>query len=81
MESDTPKVNFPTRELRYGTFTRTIPLPPGVKESDMVAQLEDGLLTVTWPRPPTNVVPTGTDSDISTGAQGGVAAEATNLAD
>jgi len=36
-------------ELRYGSFSRTIALPPGTKESDVKATYKDGLLQVRCP--------------------------------
>ncbi|KAF8892929.1 hypothetical protein BD779DRAFT_1436528, partial [Infundibulicybe gibba] len=75
------QAKLPSNPLRYGTFTRTIPLPPGTKESDMVAQLEDGLLTVTWPRTPASVEPTGTGSTASSGAQGEAVLQTADLTD
>lgn len=40
------------REIRYGTFYRAIPVPGGIKQSEVTAGLQDGMLTVTWPRVP-----------------------------
>ncbi len=34
------------RELRYGSFSRTIPLPEGVTESDIAASYKDGVLEI-----------------------------------
>lgn len=42
------------RELRYGSFSRTLPLPPGVKESDVTASYKDGILEVRIPTPKTS---------------------------
>jgi len=42
------------RELRFGTFSRTLPVPRGLKEHEVTAGLSDGLLTVTWPRSPSS---------------------------
>lgn len=39
------------RELRYGSFSRSLPLPPGVKESDITATYKDGILEVRIPAP------------------------------
>ncbi len=36
-------------ELRYGSFSRTIVLPPGAKESEIKATYKDGLLEVRTP--------------------------------
>lgn len=59
------------RELRYGSFFRSIPVPDGIKvrfvlsspelfrvtntpiqQSEVNAGIQDGILTVTWPRVP-----------------------------
>ena len=37
---------YTLRELRYGSFSRDITLPRGVKESDVVADYRDGILEV-----------------------------------
>jgi HSP20 family protein len=39
------------RELRYGSFSRTLALPPGAKEDDIVATYNDGMLEVRVPTP------------------------------
>jgi HSP20 family protein len=39
------------RELRYGSFSRTIPLPAGVKETDIKATYKDGMLEIRIPVP------------------------------
>ncbi len=36
-------------ELRYGAFSRTLPLPPGTAESDIKASYKDGILEVRVP--------------------------------
>jgi HSP20 family protein len=38
------------RERRYGTFTRTIPLPTTVKVDNAKADFENGILTLTLPK-------------------------------
>ena len=43
-------IHITTHELRFGSFHRSIPVPEGLKESDVTAALQDGLLTVTWPK-------------------------------
>lgn len=40
-------------EFRYGSFTRSVQLPAGVKEDDIKADYHDGVLTVTVPTMPT----------------------------
>jgi HSP20 family protein len=39
------------RELRYGSFSRTLPLPEGVSENDIQATYKDGILEVRAPVP------------------------------
>lgn len=34
------------RELRYGSFARSLPLPEGVSESDISASYQDGILEI-----------------------------------
>jgi len=46
------RVRLPVQELRFGTFSRSIRIPDGIRESDVKATLQDGMLTVTWPRSP-----------------------------
>ncbi|KAK7047173.1 hypothetical protein VNI00_006839 [Paramarasmius palmivorus] len=41
---------YAIRERRYGKFSRTLQLPQGVKEDEIKASLEDGVLTVTFPK-------------------------------
>jgi HSP20 family protein len=38
-------------ERRYGTFSRTIGVPQGVKEDDVVASYADGVLEIHVPKP------------------------------
>lgn len=38
-------------ELRYGSFSRTLPLPPGASEEDVKATYRDGILEVRIPAP------------------------------
>ncbi|TEB26811.1 HSP20-like chaperone [Coprinellus micaceus] len=45
-------ISVTIHELRFGQFYRAIPIPTGLKESDVTAALQDGMLTVTWPKYP-----------------------------
>ena len=49
------------RELHYGSFRRTVPLPPGAKVEDVEASYKDGVLEVRVPlgapRPPSTKIP------------------------
>ncbi|OCH93475.1 small heat shock protein [Obba rivulosa] len=38
------------RERRFGKFSRSIPLPQGIKPEDIKAGMDDGVLTVTFPK-------------------------------
>lgn len=42
-------------EFRYGSFSRSIPLPEGVKEEDIKASYTDGVLEVRTPLPETAI--------------------------
>ncbi|KAF9484307.1 small heat shock protein [Pholiota conissans] len=48
---------FAVRERRFGKLSRTLQLPEGVKESDIKASLENGLLTVTFPKTGSETAP------------------------
>ncbi|KAG7444767.1 uncharacterized protein BT62DRAFT_899059, partial [Guyanagaster necrorhizus] len=41
---------YAVRERKYGKFLRTLRLPQGIKEEEIKASLENGLLTVTFPK-------------------------------
>ncbi|KAK7033294.1 heat shock protein 16 [Favolaschia claudopus] len=41
---------YAIRERRFGRISRTLQLPQGVKETEVKAAMEDGVLTVTFPR-------------------------------
>lgn len=43
--------SYRRHELRYGSFTRTIPLPAGASESAVKASYNDGILEVRVPEP------------------------------
>jgi len=47
-----PKLAIPIQELRFGSFRRAIRIPEDLKESDINASLNEGMLTITWPRRP-----------------------------
>ena len=48
---ETSKQHFHRKEIRYGGFSRTVPLPEGVNESDITASYKDGILEVRVPVP------------------------------
>ncbi|OCH90084.1 HSP20-like chaperone [Obba rivulosa] len=41
---------YAVRERRYGRFSRSIPLPQGIKPEDIKASMDNGVLTVTFPK-------------------------------
>ncbi|KAG7089075.1 hypothetical protein E1B28_010785 [Marasmius oreades] len=41
---------YAVRERRFGKFSRTLKLPQGVHEEEIKASLEDGILTVSFPK-------------------------------
>lgn len=49
-EDKTEGENFYRREIRYGSFSRSVPLPSRVNHEQADAQFEDGILTVTLPK-------------------------------
>jgi HSP20 family protein len=51
VEEDTQDKGYTRHELRYGRFTRTLPLPEGATESDVTATYRDGILEVRVPVP------------------------------
>ncbi|TDD67212.1 Hsp20/alpha crystallin family protein [Jiangella aurantiaca] len=50
-EEDRESGGYLRRELRYGSFARTLPLPEGVTESDISASYKDGILEIRVPMP------------------------------
>jgi HSP20 family protein len=51
MEEQTEGKGYLRHELRYGTFTRALPLPEGVSEDDITASYRDGILDIRIPLP------------------------------
>jgi HSP20 family protein len=60
VEEKTQEKGFTRREMRYGTFSRLLPLPDGVTESDITATYKDGILEVRVPLPKRPEAPTPT---------------------
>ena len=50
LERDEKKDNYHVMERQYGSFVRSVPVPDRVKESDIAAKFENGVLTVTMPK-------------------------------
>lgn len=51
MEEKTEDKGYLRHELRYGTFTRALPLPEGVSGDDITANYRDGILEIRIPLP------------------------------
>ena len=49
-EQKTEHDNYYSREIRYGTFSRSIPLPTRVNHEQAKAEFENGILTVSLPK-------------------------------
>lgn len=50
-EEKTEEKGYMRREIRAGSFGRTLALPPGVTESDITATYKDGILEIRIPVP------------------------------
>ncbi|PPQ74989.1 hypothetical protein CVT26_011772 [Gymnopilus dilepis] len=48
--SDRDENGYAVRERRFGKFSRTLQLPQGVKDEEIKASMENGVLIVTFPR-------------------------------
>ncbi len=53
-EKEDKRENYVRRERRYGSFSRSMSIPSGVKAEDVEATTEDGVLEVTVPLPKSN---------------------------
>ncbi|KAI0753783.1 HSP20-like chaperone [Fomes fomentarius] len=49
-ESDRNESGYVVRERRFGHFSRSLPVPEGIKPEEIKASMENGVLTVTYPR-------------------------------
>ena len=49
-EEEVKREDYHRRELRYGSFCRSVPLPTGVNHNKADAIFEQGVLTVTLPK-------------------------------
>ena len=52
IEQDREDKGYTRHEIRYGSMTRTLPLPEGVSENDITASYRDGILEIRVPVPP-----------------------------
>ncbi|KAF7365282.1 SHSP domain-containing protein [Mycena venus] len=51
------KDGYAIRERRYGKYARTLQLPQGVKANEIKANMENGVLTVTFPKSTPELAP------------------------
>ena len=60
IEKKTEDKGYARHELRYGSFSRALPLPDGASESDIKATYKDGILEIRVPvtEPPAAAAPT-----------------------
>ena len=60
VEEKTEDKGYTRHELRYGSFSRALPLPDGASESDIKATYKDGILEIRVPvtEPPAAAEPT-----------------------
>ncbi|EJF58064.1 HSP20-like chaperone [Dichomitus squalens LYAD-421 SS1] len=49
-ESNSDDNGYVLRERRFGRFSRSVPVPEGIQPEEIKASLENGVLTVTYPR-------------------------------
>ncbi|CDO73921.1 hypothetical protein BN946_scf185016.g78 [Trametes cinnabarina] len=49
-ESEKKENGYVVRERRFGRFARSLPVPQGVKPKEIKASMDNGVLTVTFPR-------------------------------
>ncbi|KAI9070169.1 HSP20-like chaperone [Trametes sanguinea] len=50
ISSERDEKGYSVRERRYGKFSRSLLLPQGIKPEEIKAYMENGMLTVTFPR-------------------------------
>ncbi|KAI0759116.1 small heat shock protein [Fomes fomentarius] len=48
---------YTVRERQFGKFSRSIPLPQGIKPEEVKASMEDGLLTIAFPHTTPDTAP------------------------
>ncbi|TFY80312.1 hypothetical protein EWM64_g3707 [Hericium alpestre] len=50
VSSERDENGYAVRERRFGKFSRTLPVPQGIKVEEIKASMEHGVLTVTFPK-------------------------------
>ncbi|EAU91906.1 small heat shock protein [Coprinopsis cinerea okayama7 len=57
VSSDYEESGYAVRERRFGKLSRTLQLPTGLKDEDIKASMENGVLTVTFPKSTPELAP------------------------
>ncbi|RXW23163.1 hypothetical protein EST38_g2706 [Candolleomyces aberdarensis] len=57
LSSEHNENGYAVRERRYGKLSRTLQLPQGLKEEEIKASVENGVLTVTFPKSTPELAP------------------------
>ncbi|KAJ3786562.1 HSP20-like chaperone [Lentinula aff. detonsa] len=57
ISSERNEDGYAIRERRYGSFARALQLPRGVKDEEIKASMDNGVLTVTFPKSTKEVEP------------------------
>ncbi|KAI0776795.1 HSP20-like chaperone [Trametes elegans] len=57
LSTERDEKGYSVRERRYGKFSRSLPLPQGIKPEEIKAAMNDGVLTVTFPRTTPELAP------------------------
>ncbi|KAI0752177.1 HSP20-like chaperone [Fomes fomentarius] len=57
ISSERDEKGYSVRERRFGKFSRSLPLPQGVKPEEIKASMSDGVLTVAFPRTTPELAP------------------------
>ncbi|OSD03653.1 HSP20-like chaperone [Trametes coccinea BRFM310] len=57
LSSERDEKGYTVRERRFGKFSRSLPLPQGIKPEEIKASMNNGVLTVTFPRTTPELAP------------------------
>ncbi|KAJ8514228.1 hypothetical protein ONZ45_g8228 [Pleurotus djamor] len=55
--SEKKEEGYAVRERRFGKFSRTLQLPQGIKDEEIKASMDNGVLTVTFPKSAPELAP------------------------
>lgn len=67
VEETSQDKGYTRHELRYGSFSRTLPVPDGATESDIKAAYKDGILEIRIPVPEPQAAPAPTRVAVTKG--------------